>query len=78
IPYLLLAGGLLAMAALVLLLRIPSLREATDAGDKLHHHTYRETLQHPHLRWGVLAIFLYVGAEVSIGSFLINYMAQPD
>ncbi|HEY5803641.1 MAG TPA: sugar MFS transporter [Lysobacter sp.] len=78
VPYLLLAGGLLVMAALLLLLRIPSLREATDAGDTLHHHTYRETLRFAHLRWGVLAIFLYVGAEVSIGSFLINYMAQPD
>ncbi len=32
-------------------------------------------------RWAVLgavAIFLYVGAEVSIGSVLINFMHQPD
>jgi FHS family L-fucose permease-like MFS transporter len=32
-------------------------------------------------RWrvgfGVLGIFLYVGAEVSIGSLLVNYLAQP-
>jgi FHS family L-fucose permease-like MFS transporter len=27
---------------------------------------------------GVIAIFLYVGAEVSIGSFLVNFMAQPE
>ena len=27
---------------------------------------------------GVIAIFVYVGAEVSIGSFLINYLNQPD
>jgi FHS family L-fucose permease-like MFS transporter len=26
----------------------------------------------------MLAIFVYVGAEVSIGSFLINYIALPD
>jgi MFS transporter, FHS family, L-fucose permease len=76
VPYLLLAGGLVALALFVLLLRIPSLREATDAGDG-RHHTYRETLRHARLRWGVLGIFLYVGAEVSIGSFLINYMADP-
>ncbi len=76
LPYLLLAGGLVLMALLVFALRIPALREATDAADG-RHHTYRETLRHPHLRWGVLAIFLYVGAEVSIGSFLINYMADP-
>jgi MFS transporter, FHS family, L-fucose permease len=27
---------------------------------------------------GVVAIFLYVGAEVAIGSFLVNFMAQPE
>jgi FHS family L-fucose permease-like MFS transporter len=30
------------------------------------------------LRGGVISIFLYVGAEVAIGSMLINYMAQPQ
>jgi FHS family L-fucose permease-like MFS transporter len=29
------------------------------------------------MRYGALAIFLYVGAEVSIGSFLINYISLP-
>jgi FHS family L-fucose permease-like MFS transporter len=27
---------------------------------------------------GVVAIFLYVGAEVSIGSVLVSFMAQPE
>lgn len=76
-PYLMLAGGLLAMAVFVLVLNLPRLREATDAGDG-RRHTYREVLAHPHLKWGVLGIFVYVGAEVAIGSFLINYMAQPE
>jgi FHS family L-fucose permease-like MFS transporter len=31
---------------------------------------------HPHVVLGAVAIFLYVGAEVSIGSFLINYFNQ--
>lgn len=77
LPYLMLAGGLLLMAAFVVLMRIPSLREATDAGDDARH-TYREALWFPRVRWGILGIFLYVGAEVSIGSFLINYMAEPE
>ena len=34
--------------------------------------------QQRHLVLGVVAIFLYVGAEVAIGSFLVNYMAEPD
>jgi FHS family L-fucose permease-like MFS transporter len=30
------------------------------------------------LAFGVLAIFLYVGAEVTIGSFLVNYLMLPS
>jgi FHS family L-fucose permease-like MFS transporter len=28
--------------------------------------------------FGVLGIFFYVGAEVSIGSFMVNYLSMPD
>jgi FHS family L-fucose permease-like MFS transporter len=35
-------------------------------------------LQRPRLAFGVAAIFLYVGAEVTIGSFLVNYLMQPS
>ena len=75
-PYLLLACVLVLLAAFVLLVRIPALRGATDAGDSIRH-GYGEVLRQAHLKWGVLAIFVYVGAEVSIGSFLINYLAEP-
>src|SRR5690606_10713534 len=76
-PYLWLAGGMIALAAFVLLMRIPPLREAVDAGGE-NRHSFAEALRQRRLRWGVLAIFLYVGAEVSIGSFLINYISGPD
>lgn len=33
---------------------------------------------HPHVLFGAIGIFVYVGAEVSIGSFLINYFARPE
>lgn len=33
---------------------------------------------HRHLVLGVAAIFMYVGAEVAIGSFLVNYLSQHD
>ena len=77
VPYLLLAAGLLVLAAFVMLMRIPALREATESADH-RQHTFGEVLRHRHLRWGVAAIFVYVGAEVSIGSFLINYISGPD
>jgi FHS family L-fucose permease-like MFS transporter len=31
----------------------------------------------PRVRFGVIALFAYVGAEVSIGSVLVNYLEQP-
>jgi FHS family L-fucose permease-like MFS transporter len=34
--------------------------------------------EHPRLAFGVVAIFLYVGAEVTIGSFLVNYLMLPS
>jgi FHS family L-fucose permease-like MFS transporter len=34
-------------------------------------------LKNPRVRYGVAAMFLYVGAEVTIGSMLINYLALP-
>jgi FHS family L-fucose permease-like MFS transporter len=34
--------------------------------------------KHTHLVLGAVAIFVYVGAEVAIGSFLVNFMSQPS
>jgi FHS family L-fucose permease-like MFS transporter len=34
-------------------------------------------LKHPHVQLGVLAIFMYVGGEVSIGSTIISFLGQP-
>jgi FHS family L-fucose permease-like MFS transporter len=38
-----------------------------------------QSVQKPYIGLaGVLGIFFYVGAEVSIGSFMVNYLAQPS
>ena len=34
--------------------------------------------KHPNLVLGAIGIFAYVGAEVSIGSFLVNYFGLPE
>jgi MFS transporter, FHS family, L-fucose permease len=52
--------------------QLPVNREqATNLGGSLG------LLAQPRLGGGVASIFLYVGAEVAIGSMLINYLAQP-
>jgi FHS family L-fucose permease-like MFS transporter len=35
-------------------------------------------LKYPHVVLGILAIFMYVGGEVSVGSAIINFLGQPD
>jgi len=74
-PYLVLAGLLFAIAVLIALFRLPKIHhgEPTDgaAGQK-------SIFAHRHLVFGVIAIFCYVGAEVSIGSYLVSLMGQPD
>jgi FHS family L-fucose permease-like MFS transporter len=73
-PYLAIAAALFVLAFLVRAFDLPELREAEDAA---HAHTFGEVLRHRHVRLGVVAIFLYVGAEVAIGSFMINYLSMP-
>jgi MFS transporter, FHS family, L-fucose permease len=76
-PYIGLALTLFALAVVVWLFRLPALTEATERADA-QHHRFSDVLGFRHVRLGVIAIFLYVGAEVSIGSFLINYLSLPD
>lgn len=77
VPYLGLGVVLLLLAVGVWLFRLPPLTETTEQADAVHH-TLMDALRHSHVFFGVLAIFFYVGAEVSIGSFLVNYLSLPD
>ncbi|HKR75308.1 MAG TPA: L-fucose:H+ symporter permease [Rhodanobacter sp.] len=76
-PYLGLALVLVLLAVIVGLFRLPALVEATEQADR-GKHTLLDALRIPHVKFGVLAIFFYVGAEVSIGSFMVNYLALPE
>lgn len=75
--YLGVALALVALALAVWMFRLPAHAEATEKSDP-QKHTFAEVLGHRHVKYGVLAIFLYVGAEVAIGSFLANYAMRPD
>lgn len=71
-PYLFFAGILLALALVFALIRLPRVIQNTQPGGSMH------SLRYPHVLLGMLAIFFYVGAEVSIGSMLINYLSLPE
>ena len=75
-PYLGLGALLIILALGVLLFRMPAVHERTG---RIHQEGSRllAAPRPPHLAFGVAAIFVYVGAEVSIGSFMINYISLP-
>ncbi|MBD9378062.1 L-fucose:H+ symporter permease [Pseudoxanthomonas sp. PXM04] len=76
-PYLGLGIALFLLAVFVFLFRLPALTESTEQADPVKH-TLGEALRHRHVLFGVLGIFFYVGAEVAIGSFLVNYLSMPN
>ena len=77
IPYLVLAGLLALLAGAFALARLPQIAHAAPAQEAVAPDGARSAWSHPHLVLGALAIFLYVGGEVSIGSFLINFLGEP-
>jgi len=77
LPYIGIALVLFVLAFVVWWFHLPPLAAADGEADDPRHR-FADALAHRHVRLGVVAIFLYVGAEVSIGSFLINYLALPE
>jgi len=76
-PYLALAAALLLLAVLFALARLPKIVHAEPVGS-VAADGKASALSHTHLVLGAVGIFLYVGGEVSIGSFLINFIAEPS
>jgi FHS family L-fucose permease-like MFS transporter len=75
-PYLALAGALLALAVLFAVARLPKISHAADSAAARP--GAESIVAHRHLVLGAIGIFVYVGGEVSIGSFLINFMGEPS
>ncbi len=76
-PYLMLAGVFALMAIFFVIMKLPKIVEEPREPGAKHEGTvelFMKTLKYPHLALGVLGIFFYVGGEVAIGSFLVNYM----
>jgi MFS transporter, FHS family, L-fucose permease len=75
-PYLGLAAALLLIALAFSQFRLPDPGE-THASEGAAA-DLPSVWSYGHLALGAVAIFTYVGAEVSIGSFLVNFMSRPE
>jgi FHS family L-fucose permease-like MFS transporter len=74
-PYVGLGIALVVLAAAIGSFKLPKIPHAQhQIGQKVDDSIWR----HPNLIFGAIGIFVYVGAEVSIGSFLVNYFGQPE
>lgn len=71
-PFLLLAFSLLLLVAIVFRSKLPQL--LTSAVES----NYMQALKHKRLSLGAIGIFFYVGVEVAIGSFLVNYFLDME
>ena len=74
-PYTVIGIALVLLAVLIATSKLPIIphaeyRPEAKGGDSVW--------KHPNLVLGALGIFAYVGAEVSIGSFLVIYFSQGD
>jgi MFS transporter, FHS family, L-fucose permease len=75
LPYLVIGLALIIFGIIIAMFKLPDIPGAarhSGSGVKASLWKYRQ------LVFGTIGIFVYVGAEVSIGSFLINYFGQPE
>jgi len=71
-PFIILASTLVVLAILVMLAYLPKILGSDSQG------SYKEVLKNRKLAMGAVGIFVYVGSEVTIGSYLVNYFQSMD
>ena len=75
LPYLVIGLALIIFGIVIAMFKLPAIPGAVrheGSGVKASLWKYRQLI------FGMIGIFVYVGAEVSIGSFLINYFGQSE
>jgi FHS family L-fucose permease-like MFS transporter len=74
-PYTAITIALALLAVLIGTFKLPQIEHAAHGpGEKVNDSIWK----HPNLILAAIGIFTYVGAEVSIGSFLVNYFSLPE
>jgi len=79
-PYVGIAITLFIMAVVFAVIKLPEIEAETSEDQKSAEAggVKRSAWTYSHLVLGAIGIFVYVGGEVAIGSFLVNYLGQPD
>jgi len=77
-PYLGLAAALFVLAVFVAFSKLPKISPNQDSSAEKNETSKKSIWEFRHLVLGAIGIFVYVGAEVSIGSFLVNLLAEPS
>jgi len=77
-PYLVLAVVLVVMALLFFFAKLPKINHDEAETNEIDHLAEHQlsVYEYRHLVLGAIGIFLYVGAEVSIGSFMISFLGD--
>ncbi len=70
-PYIVIGFALVALAIFIALVKLPSFKSQASEDAP-----WSELFANKRLVMGMMGIFTYVGAEVAIGSFLINYLGS--
>lgn len=71
-PFVGLAIFIFVIAGIFFFAKLPQLINETTVG------SYRDALKHKNLVMGIIGIFFYVGAEVALGSYLVNYFLEMN
>ncbi len=71
-PFFVIAMILLTIAGIFAFVKLPSVLGENAGG------SYSDALKFKNLKMGMLGIFVYVGAEVAIGSYLVDYFISME
>ncbi len=75
-PYLILTAMLVGLAIIMWRVKLPVVQSIVAERNTVE--SYRQALSFRQLRLGAVGIFMYVGAEVTIGTFLVNFLGLTD
>ena len=75
-PYIGIACLLILIAIVVYNLKLPNIRTTDSSNEAAGNTIIKNVFSFRNLNFGIWAIFVYVGAEVSIGTFLTNYISD--